>query len=279
MSSTCRPRSSSSRTTVASSVAPPSTGAEMRWVSSSVRGASAATVARISPITGRSPLERGWISMTSRPPMPFSSSGVPAAMTLPWSTITMSRASWSASSRYCVVSSTSVPSATSERIASHNSARLRGSRPVVGSSKSSRRGRPTRLAPRSSRRRIPPEYVRTSRSPASARPRRSRTASAARRDPVRSRPKSRATISRFSRPVIAGSTDAYCPASPITRRTERGSANASMPATCSDPEVGCSSVATAEMNVVFPAPFGPSRAVTRPEWATRSRPSSAWTSP
>ena len=66
-------------------------------------------------------------------------------------------ASWSASSRYWVVSSTSVPASTSARIASQSSIRLRGSSPVVGSSRSSSRGCPTRLAPRSSRRRMPPE--------------------------------------------------------------------------------------------------------------------------
>ena len=78
-------------------------------------------------------------------------------MTRPLSTMTMRWASWSASSRYWVVSSTSVPAATMPRIASHSSLRLRGSSPVVGSSSSSRRGAPTRLAPRSSRRRMPPE--------------------------------------------------------------------------------------------------------------------------
>ena len=50
-------------------------------------------------------------STTSRPARPFSSSGVPVAMARPWSTIVMRSASWSASSRYCVVSSTSVPAA------------------------------------------------------------------------------------------------------------------------------------------------------------------------
>jgi hypothetical protein len=63
-------------------------------------------------------------------------------------------ASSSASSRYCVVSSTSVPWATSARVASHRSIRLRGSNPDVGSSSKSNRGAPTRLAPRSSLRRI-----------------------------------------------------------------------------------------------------------------------------
>src|SRR5262249_9116393 len=54
-------------------------------------------------------------------------------MVRPWAMMTMSSARWSASSRYWVVSTTLVPSATRLRIASHKSIRLRGSRPVVGS--------------------------------------------------------------------------------------------------------------------------------------------------
>ena len=50
-------------------------------------------------------------------------------------------ASRSASSRYCVVSSTVVPSATTRRTASQTSARPRGSSPVVGSSRKSTAGR------------------------------------------------------------------------------------------------------------------------------------------
>ena len=54
--------------------------------------------------------------------------------------------------------------------------RLRGSRPVVGSSRKSTRGVRIRLAARSSRRRIPPEY-----SPAGPPPRRARSGPAVRR--------------------------------------------------------------------------------------------------
>ena len=57
------------------------------------------------------------------------------------------------------MSSSVVPSMTSSRMMSHISSRLRGSSPVVGSSRNSTWGLPTRLAPRSSRRRMPPEYV------------------------------------------------------------------------------------------------------------------------
>ena len=56
-----------------------------------------------------------------------------------------------------LVSRTVTPVAVSLRTTSHISLRLRGSSPVVGSSRYSTRGRPTRLAARSSRRRMPPE--------------------------------------------------------------------------------------------------------------------------
>ena len=101
-------------------------------------------------------------SMRSSPMRAFSSSGVPWATVRPWSSTTMSSASRSASSRYCVVRMTVVPSRTRSRSMSHRSPRLRGSRPVVGSSRNSTSGAATRLAARSSRRRMPPENVFTS---------------------------------------------------------------------------------------------------------------------
>src|SRR3954469_15382777 len=72
-------------------------------------------------------------------------------------------ASSSASSRYWVVSMIVVPSRTSSRTIAQISLRLRGSSPVVGSSRNRIRGRVSRLDARSSRRRIPPEYVRAGR--------------------------------------------------------------------------------------------------------------------
>ena len=59
----------------------------------------------------------------------LSSSAVPSATTLPRSMTAMRSASWSASSRYCVVSSTVEPVATRRRMVSHICARVRGSRP------------------------------------------------------------------------------------------------------------------------------------------------------
>ncbi len=88
------------------------------------------------------------------------------------------RRGWSASSRYCVQSRSVVPSFWRSRISSHSTRRLRGSRPVVGSSMKSTLGCPTRLAPTSSRRRMPPEYVLAVRCAASARSKRSSTSCA-----------------------------------------------------------------------------------------------------
>ena len=80
------------------------------------------------------------ISTTVLPSCAFSAAGVSFAITRPPSTTAMRSASRSASSRYCVVSSTVVPSLTSSRIMSHSSLRLVRSRPVVGSSRNSTGG-------------------------------------------------------------------------------------------------------------------------------------------
>ena len=81
-------------------------------------------------------------SMRSAPIRALSAAGVPWATVTPWSRTTMSSARRSASSRYCVVRITVVPSATSSRSICHRPSRLRGSSPVVGSSRNStlRRG-------------------------------------------------------------------------------------------------------------------------------------------
>jgi hypothetical protein len=66
-------------------------------------------------------------------------------------------ASWSASSRYCVVRKMVTPSAARSRMICHMVRPLRGSRPVVGSSRKTMRGCPIRPIARSSRRRMPTE--------------------------------------------------------------------------------------------------------------------------
>ena len=100
---------------------------------------------------------RGSPRRSGRPIAAFSSAGVPSATILPRSMIPTRSASTSASSRYCVVRNTVTPSSARRRTSSHSAARLCGSRPVVGSSRNSSRGRCTSARPRSSRRFIPPE--------------------------------------------------------------------------------------------------------------------------
>ena len=95
--------------------------------------------------------------MRSPPTLSLSSSDVPSAITRPWSITTMWSARRSASSRYCVVSSTVVPAAVRASIVSHIDRRLAGSSPVVGSSRYRTGGRNTSAAARSRRRRMPPE--------------------------------------------------------------------------------------------------------------------------
>ena len=92
-----------------------------------------------------------------RPTDAFSCAGVPSAITRPWSITAIRSASWSASSRYWVHSSTVVPWPTSARTMSQTWLRERGSRPVVGSSRNISRGVTTMLAAMSRRRRMPPE--------------------------------------------------------------------------------------------------------------------------
>ena len=65
----------------------------------------------------------------------------------------------------------------------------------------------------------------------------------------------------------------------MIRRTCSGWRATSIPATDRRPAFGRISVATARMNVVFPAPLGPSTAVTCPLQASRSSPASASTLP
>ena len=97
------------------------------------------------------------ISTRSPPTRDFSSEGEPSSITRPWSMTATLSASRSASSRYWVVSSTVAPRPTRRSIVSHIPSRLRGSRPVVGSSRKTTGGLATSAAARSRRRRMPPE--------------------------------------------------------------------------------------------------------------------------
>ena len=91
-----------------------------------------------------------------------SSSAEPSAMIVPPARIRMRSASRSASSRSCVVSRIVAASRSASRwMRSWNSRRASGSNPAVGSSRKSTSGRPTIPIATSSRRRCPPDRVRT----------------------------------------------------------------------------------------------------------------------
>ena len=129
----------------------------------------------------------------------------------------------------------------------------------------------TRPERRSSRRRIPPEYVATRRPAASCRPKRSSSSSARpRRRPAR--PESRASMSTFSRPGehlvdrggLTGEADARGPS---------GSPTTSTPATRRAARIGPDERREDVDGRGLSAPFGPRRANTLPASTARSRPS------
>ncbi len=155
-----------------SSVTPMPAACSRATVADSASSPSTATLSASRPVsvTGfELTRPRAWRTSSSRlgslgrtvrrwpPTVRLSPSGVSWAMTRPRSMTVISSARASASSRYWVVSSTVEPSVTSRRTTSHIASRLAGSRPVVGSSRKTIAGRPTRDAARSRRRRMPPE--------------------------------------------------------------------------------------------------------------------------
>ena len=213
------------------------------------------------------------------PSCAFRTEGASFAITCPWSITATRSARRSASSRYCVVNRTVVPSSTSSLIMSQSPLRLCRSSPVVGSSRNSTGGRGTSAAATSRRRRIPPEYVRTGRSAASERSNRSRSSAALGGMADVSIWVSRPIKRRFSRPVRFGSTAANWPASPIRRRTASGSSATSCPSTAARPPSGSSTVARIRIAVVFPAPLGPRSPNTERVGTAKSIPSRAITSP
>src|SRR5690606_13601827 len=127
---------SSLRARAACSAAVSSPAALLRRAVSATGSASACTRAskarrRRSAASGRWSGSRSRRCTEPAPTDAFSSPLVPSAITRPRSMTAIRDASWSASSRYCVVSRTVVPWATTARTMSHTWLRLRGSRPVV----------------------------------------------------------------------------------------------------------------------------------------------------
>ena len=243
-------------------------------VGSSPRSCSARAVA-----VGRSAGSTSCSWSVERPTDDLSSSAVPSATLRPWSITAIRSASWSASSRYCVVSSTVLPSATSSRMVSHIWPRVRGSRPVVGSSRKISGGRVIRLAARSRRRRMPPEKAEIGLDAASVRSNCSSRWAPRFLASVRPRPWRRAKSQRFSVAVRFSSTEANCPVTPISWRTRWGWVATSWPKTSPVPPSIGSRVASILSMVVLPAPLGPSTPKTSPRWTSRSTPSTARWSP
>ena len=149
----------------------------------------------------------------------------------------------------------------------------------MGSSRKRTGGLATSAAARSSRRRMPPEYVLSTRFPAWAMPKASSNSSARRAATFRLRWQSRPTMKMFSRPVRFSSTVAYCPANPMILRTTSGSLTTSWPRIAAWPESGSRMVERMRTAVVLPAPFGPSRPSTVPGSISSETPSSARTLP
>ena len=156
MPSTAKPASSSARTTGAIAAAPSTTRSDT-WAPGVVahRSPNGATARPAASASGASP--SSVMSRCGVPTSAFSAAGVPSATSRPWSMIPTRSASWSASSRYCVVRKTVVPSSRSRRTSSHSVVRDVGSRPVVGSSRNRTSGSWISAIARSSRRRMPPE--------------------------------------------------------------------------------------------------------------------------
>ena len=223
--------------------------------------------------------ETSWSWRVERPTEDLSSSDVPSATLRPWSMTAIRSASWSASSRYCVVSRMVLPCSTSSRIVVHIWPRVRGSRPVVGSSRKISGGRVIRLAARSSRRRMPPENWAICLVAASSSPNCVSSRSAVSRAAGRLSPCRRPNSSRFSVAVRFSSTEAYCPVTPRSWRTTCGLRRTSTPKMLASPSSIGSSVASILSMVVLPAPLGPRTPNTSPRRTTRSTPSTARCSP
>ena len=121
---------------------------------------------------------------------------------------------------------------------SHMVRRLRGSRPVVGSSRKMISGSPMRVMARSSRRRMPPEYVARGCLAASTRSNFSRSPAVRRLSSAGGRCRSLPMRARFSSPVSRLSTAENCPVRPILPRTSSAWRTTSKPSHGDLPAIG-----------------------------------------
>jgi hypothetical protein len=140
---TATPAASSLRTTAGRVTAVPTTATPIRRRSGSTSGSDPTHPSSTAAAEARSSSPATTTS-TRTPHGRLERVRLPVATARPASTITMSSASRSASSRYWVVSSTVVPAATSRsQTVDQISVRLRGSRLVVSSSRNSTGGATT----------------------------------------------------------------------------------------------------------------------------------------
>ena len=194
--------------------------------SSSTSTAAVLARQRLAEAAARPPRPRSGlpsISLISRcgwPICALSRPGVSSATIRPSSMIPTRLASWSASSRYCVVRKTVVPSPFRSSTSSQIVRRLTGSSPVVGSSRNSTRGSWTsadgEVEPPPHAARVGPHLAVGGVDEVDALQQRLAPSDG---PPRRLSPCSVAWRRISSRPVISGSSAASCSATPIARRT------------------------------------------------------------
>ncbi|MNQ99150.1 hypothetical protein D3C85_1148740 [compost metagenome] len=154
-----------------------------------------------------------------------------------------------------------------------------GSRPVVGSSMTSRSGSLIRARATVRRRRMPPDRSRTC---ASARfsSRANSSSIGTRRDiSADDRPKYRPKMRRFSITEKSGSRLSNCGTTPTRMRACGARCGIGSPHSMSVPEAGVVRPSSMRSVVVLPAPLGPSRPKHWPRWTSRSRLSTTTVSP
>ena len=179
---------------------------------------------------GRSSAETSCSWRVERPTEDLSSSEVPSATLRPWSMTAIRSASWSASSRYCVVSRTVLP--CSHELADRGPHLAAGPRVEAGGRlvEEDQRGSGDQAGGQVE---TPPHAAGELRDLLGRRPPRARTARAGwppvSRAAGRLRPCRRPNRSRFSVAVRFSSTEAYCPVTPRSWRTTCGLARTSTP--------------------------------------------------
>src|SRR3954453_17601485 len=167
------------------------------------------------------------------------------------------------------------PSERRASMSAHSSWRTCGSRPTVGSSSSSSRGRCTSARAMRSRRRMPPDSSSTFVSRRSPRFAIATARSIAARRSVRGTRYRCAKTSRFCSTVSVMSRLSSCGTTPHSARATfdcRGSVN---PSTSISPSSAIAWAVSIRIVVDLPAPVGPSRPTHVPAGTSRSRPSTA----